>query len=192
MGGGKDKIMNQDKENQTKLDRWFARNWEHYRNEVGTNIAKDQMFQYRDDLCVECFEWFNKRTMENKMQMYNDGKILNFLLKCASLQLKSGTSPFYGKYRKKRMHQVPDYYIPMGEGYDPEEETLDEMYQCVMNALEDESIDWYLRKILKMKYIEGLTYAQITEKYGIHNHSMKKHLDEAIDAIRNACIEFDN
>ena len=181
--------MNQD---QDKLDTWFNRNWKKYRSEVGKNIAKDGMFQYRDDLCVECFEAFTSRTMENKMQMYNDDKILHFLLRCASLQIKSGTSPFYSKYRKKRMHQVPDYYIPMEGGYDPHEDTLDEMYECVMNALEDESIDWYLRRILKMKYIEGLTYSEITEKYGIHNHSMKKHIDEAIDAIRNACKEFDN
>jgi DNA-directed RNA polymerase specialized sigma24 family protein len=169
------------------LDRWFNRNWNHFRNEVATNIANGQMSSYADDLCMVIFEAFIKKPHAQKLQMYQDNKILNWMLSAASFQIKSGSSPFYNIHRKKRAHAVPDYYITSDDSYSMDDETIEDLYNCMMECIEGEKIEWYYAKILELKYFRGMTKKEMKEQYGFSAASIHKHMAEAIDAVREYC-----
>ena len=136
-----------------ELDKWFNRNWEHYQNEVRTNIANGQMSGYAEDLCVVIYEAFHNKPHEQKLQMYNDNLIFNWMLKAASFQIRSGSSPFYNNYRKKRMHTVPHYYATEDASYSMDDTGIEELLECVMEAINGDKIEWYYAKLLELKYL---------------------------------------
>jgi len=182
--------MKQDLKN--KVDKWFSRNWKHYLNEVRTNITKGKMSGYTDDICAFMYTEFLKQSPDRIEQMLDDDKILNWLLRGTSLQIRSQTSPFYSQYRKKRANMVPSYYGETGDSYSLDDETLDDMLECVLSAIEEQKIDWYYAKLLELKYLQGLTYKEIRDRFGIQQLSFSSHLDQAIDAVREVCKEYDN
>jgi len=176
------------KELKDKVDKWFVRNWDHYLNEVRTNITKGIMSDYTDDICSFMYTEFLKQSPEKIEQMVNDDKILNWMLRATSFQIKSGSSPFYTKYRKKRAGMVPTYFAE--SGYDQHDAIeLDDYYQCMMECLEEENgvLDWYEKKLIDMKYLKQMTYYQIVDKYGFSQISTKNHIESALNKIEKYC-----
>ena len=168
------------------IDKWFERNWIYYTREVSNNIAKDQMSQYSHDLCVHCFESFMAKTEEQIQQMYDDNKIINYLLYCCSFQLRSSTSPFYQQYRKHRNKSIPEYF---GEQvWDQNELTsVDDYYECMMEALSGDLLDFYEKRLIQMKYIEGKTFKEIFKEYNFSHLATRKHLYKALDKVEQYC-----
>jgi len=171
-----------------KVNKWFTRNWNHYLNEVRTNITKGKMAEYTDDICAFMYTEFMKQSPEKIEQILEDGKILNWMLRSTSFQIRSGSSPFYSKYRKKRANMVPEYF---GESsYNQHDAVeLDDYYQCMMECLSEENglLDWYEKKLIDMKYLKQMTYNQIVETYGFSLISTKRHLTKALDKIEKHC-----
>ena len=93
-----------------RVNKWFAENWNHFVSEVRTNIMKGIMGDYCDDICAFMYEEFCKQSPEKIEQMLRDDKVLNWMLRGTSFQIKSSSSPFYSKYRKKRANMVPEYF----------------------------------------------------------------------------------
>ena len=176
------------KELKDKVDKWFVKNWSHYLNEVRTNITKGRMAEYTDDICSFMYTEFLKQSPEKIEQIERDGKIMNWLLRGTSFQIRSGSSPFYSKYRKKRAGMVPVYFGESSyEQHDAIE--LDDYYQCMMYCLEEEDspLDWYEKKLIDMKYLKQMTYYQIVDTYGFSQISTKRHIDNALDKIEKYC-----
>lgn len=178
---------NMNKELRHNIDKWFNRNWNHYYNEVSTNIAKQQMNQYTQDLCIECYEAFMGKKEEQIQQMYDDDKILNFLLSCCSFQIKSGSSPFYMKYRKSRSKVIPEYYEGLKDPFEIDDISNDDRLKCVLKAIEEEQIDWYYGKLLELKFLKGMTYKQMMEIYGFSQISIRDHVQKALEEVRKIC-----
>jgi len=170
-----------------KLDRWFTENWDHFVNEVRTNISYGQMEKYHMDLCVQVFEDFMNKSFSKKLQMYQDDKILNFLLYAASFQIRSGTSPFYNTYRKSRMNNAPEYYIPQDTEYTLDDVSIDDYFVCVQEALKEDNIGWYYTKLLELKFLKQMTYDTIKEEYGICVSTLKKDVTRALQAVEQHC-----
>jgi len=176
------------KENKTALDAWITKNWIYYQNEVRTNIAKSKMSGYAEDLCIVCYESLMNKPDEMIEQMLRDNKVIGYLLRCASFQIKSGTSPFYQQYRKHRVNTIaPEYYNELKEPYVNTDITNDDRWECVEKALSAGGIDWYYSKLLELKYLRGLTYKDITELYGFSQASLKKHVQEALKEVQKHC-----
>lgn len=175
-----------------KLNQWFQDNWEHYRSEVGKNIAWGQMSEYKDDLCIQCYEDFMNKKEEAKLQMYQDDKILNFLLYCASFQIRSGQSPFYKNYRQGRVKHIPEYFAEneqrnKGEGYELDDVTLDDYYQCAMKYSKEEHVGWYYAKLIELKYLQRMSFQDIAEKYGMPMSTLKRDTKLALEAVKQKC-----
>jgi len=170
-----------------KVNKWFERNWSHYLNEVRTNITKGIMSDYTDDICAFMYTEFMKQKPEKIEQMLDDDKVLNWMLRSTSFQIKSSSSPFYTQYRKKRSGMVPTYFIE--DSYDSQAVEMDDYFQCMMETLSEESdlLDWYEKKLIDMKYLKQMTYQQIVDAYGFSQISTKKHLNKALDKIEKYC-----
>ena len=177
----------------TKINNWFNRNWNHYQREVATNIAHSEMSEYSNDLCVQCFEEFMKKKTEQKQQMLDDDKILNFLLYCASFQIRSGTSPFYHRYRKHRANNIPDYFAENEQdAYELDDIEIDTFYQCMKEAMTEENIGWYYCKLLELKYIQQMTFKEIIDFYGVSEVTLKRDVSKALQAVRDYCKHLNN
>jgi len=178
--------MNQ--ELRDRVNKWFAKNYEYYLNEVRTNITKGIMSDYTDDICAFMYEEFCKQKPEKIEQMLNDDKVLNWMLRGTSFQIKSKSSPFYSKYRKKRAGMVPTYFAESSYNQHDAVE-LDDYYICTMECLEEENdlLDWYEKKLIDMKFMKQMTYQQIVDAYGFSQISTKKHLQIALNKIETYC-----
>ena len=172
-----------------KLDRWFSRNWDHYCSEVRKNIANGQMSQHADDLSVLIYEEFMKKPHAQKLQMYQDNKILNWMLRAASFQIKSGSSPFYRLHRKHSVKHIPSYFAENeGKAITKEGEwNNDDAWLCVKEAMTEDNIGWYYSKLLDMKFIQQMTYTDMCEKYGFAINTLKKDIKRALEAAKQHC-----
>jgi len=168
-----------------KVNKWFEKNYEYYLNEVRTNITKGKMAMFSEDLAVFMYMEFMKQKPEKVEQMYNDGKIMNWMLRGASFQIKSSSSPFYTKYRKKGAKNVPEYFADLG--YDSQAIELDDYYQCAMEVYHSNKLDFYQREIINLKFIKQKTYNEMVSEYGFTSVSLKRHLNEALGIIRDYC-----
>jgi hypothetical protein len=145
------------------VNEWFRKNYLYLRREIANNICKDGMSDYTDDLLQYMCEWFLSRSDELKQNLLENDTIANYILRGASIQLKSNTSPFYSKVRKFKMSARDGVGLPDGSTYDniPIEE--DDLYICMMRELEN--MHWYYRELIKQKHFEGLTLQQMRQKY---------------------------
>jgi hypothetical protein len=172
---------------------------EHYKwllKEVKKNIAKGKMSEYAEDLLHHVILDLYKMDEGKITQLLDDEKIKWYILSGCGLQLRSSTSPFYRIHRKERMSARENYSggddhefnYSGGIGilereYVPYEE--DELYICMMREIEN--MHWYYRTLIQDKWIEGLTLAQMKDKYGITLSSLSKDLKISYAIIREKC-----
>ena len=166
------------------INKWFSENYLYLRREISNNICKDGMNDYTDDLLQYMVMWFLERSDEQKKQMLEENMIANYILRGASIQLKSSTSPFYSKVRKFKMSVREGAGLP--DGYDDEVSyENDPLYQCMMRELND--MHFYYRTLIQDKWFDGLTLNQMREKYNITLSSLSKDLKIAYAIIREKC-----
>jgi hypothetical protein len=181
---------------QEKINKFVSENYNKLLFEVSKNIAKGKMSEYREDLLHHIILDLYKMEESKIDQLLNDGKMFWYLLSGCGLQLRSSTSPFYRIHRKERMSARENYSggddhefnYSGGTGilervYTPYEE--DELYICMMRELEN--MHWYYRTLIEDKWIEGLTLAQMKDKYGITLSSLSKDLKISYAIIREKC-----
>jgi hypothetical protein len=168
-----------------EINKWFSKNYLYLRKEIANNICKDGMSVYTDELLSYMVLWFLERSDEQKEQMLKDNMIENYILRGASIQLKSSTSPFYSKIRKFKMSAREGLQLPEGSTFDNNPIEDDELYQCMMEELEN--IHWYYRTLIKDKWFDGLTLNQMRDKYDITLSSLSKDLKLAYAIIREKC-----
>jgi len=170
----------------TELNKWFSLNYEYLRKEVANNIANGQMNDYSDDLLNLCIESFLNRSYESKLQMFLDNKISNFLLKCSSFQIKSGSSPFFNQYRKYYKYNG---YLPsfMDETLE-EENTIDnQMYLCFREEMNN--LNWYEKRLLDLKFYQKMSYKQINLIYHLPLSTLKREIEIVLNKIKNKCTD---
>jgi len=84
-------------------EEWFRKNYAWFEREVGRNIAKGPMSQFKFDLIQIVVEQFLKKPLEVQLQMIQDDTAGRYLLVTAGRHVQSSTSPFYNIVRKERM-----------------------------------------------------------------------------------------
>jgi len=165
------------------LDKWFRDNFQNLQRQVSQNIAKDGMNGYSEELLSHCVIWFLERPREQKIQMLQDNKIENYILRCCSMQLKSSTSPFYREARKFRMG-IRNAELP--EMFDTSTYLEDnELYECMMREIKE--LHWYYQRLIEEKWNNKLTYQDLRKKYGITLASLKNDLNTAYNILHNKC-----
>ena len=179
-----------------KINKFVSENYSRLLSEVSKNIAKGKMSEYQTDLLHHIILDLYKMEEAKIDQLLNDGKMFWYLLSGCGLQLRSSTSPFYRIHRKQKMSARENYNggddhefnYSGGRGileqvYTPYEE--DELYICMMREIEN--MHWYYRTLIQDKWIEGLTLAQMKDKYGITLSNLSKDLKISYAIIRERC-----
>ena len=168
-----------------RVDEWFRKNYLYLRREISNNICKDGMNVYTDDLMQYMVLWFLERSDSLKQDLLEKGLISNYILRGASIQLKSSTSPFYQKIRKFKMSVREGNQLPEGSTDDHSALENDALYQCMMRELQN--LHWYYRTLIQQKYFEGLTLNEMRQKYNITLASLTKDIKIGYAIIRERC-----
>jgi hypothetical protein len=184
------------KEINTKVTQWYAKMYKDSMQIAGANFDK-----YGQDLLAYCLEDF----LVNKSIDYQykisciDDKLVNYMGRSMSLQIKSSTSPFWFKYRKEGYNSRGIYLVEDGrEEIDPLIEMGEEMdvefdspayvkndLDCLRYALEQ--LHWYDSHLINDYFIKGLTYQDMHVKYGITLNSLKRDINKALTNIKKLC-----
>jgi hypothetical protein len=167
-----------------EINKWFSENYLYLRREISNNICKDGMNSYTDDLLQYMVTWFLERSDEQKEQMLKDNMIENYILRGASIQLRSSTSPFYVLIRRFKMSAREGDGMPDNPDFNDAIEYND-LYNCMMQELDQ--MHFYYRTLIQDKWIEGLTLVQMRNKYNITLSSLSKDLKVAYAIIREKC-----
>jgi len=172
-----------------RIDKWVSENYEWLLGEISTNIAKGRMNEYAGDLTSYMVESIYKLDDAKATQLLDDDKLGWYLLRGASMQLRSGTSPFYRTYRQektwareyglagsdKNIFERPD--VPYDDG----------LYECFQEAYKE--LTWYHRALMDRYFYQDYTLTQMYEFYGISKNHIIKDLNQAINEIREKCQE---
>jgi DNA-directed RNA polymerase specialized sigma24 family protein len=114
-----------------------------------------------------------------------------------SLNIRSSTSPFWSKYRKNGYNSRGLYLAEYDEFemyewdevVDPDQKPEDiSAHECMHIAID--GLNFYYKQLIHDYYIQGLTYQQIREKYGITISSIRKDVKEGVRLIQEKCISF--
>jgi RNA polymerase sigma factor (sigma-70 family) len=154
--------------------------------QVKTNIAKDMMSGYAEDLLHHIIIDLYKKTPEYKLDLLNNKKVENWILVACGFQLRSGSSPFYREHRQLRM-SARSGMLP--DGFFEEDTSLDDLYQCLLKAMEH--LDVYQRTLIQRKYFDKWTYDEICDYYQISKTHLTKDTKIAIKKIREYCNNVD-
>jgi len=57
----------------------------------------------------------------------------------------------------------------------------------MMEALSGDLLDFYEKRLIQMKYIEGKTFKEIFKEYNFSQLATRKHLHEALDKVEQYC-----
>ena len=143
------------------------------------------------DLLSVCITYFLEKSLEVQLKTIRDGKLENFITFMMGVQMKSGSSHFWHKYRKHHTKQR-EFFIDYDYG---------DMYRVTNNAFKEpehkqflecllceiEKLDPYLKMIIKEKVMNGRKYTEIVDQYNINYPALKKDQEEVLNQLKETC-----
>ena len=151
---------------------------------------------YSDLLSFCLSEFLSKKDIQYQYKVCCiDKKILNYIGRSMSLNLRSSTSPYWSQIRKQSYNYRGVYLIETEDAYvngqyDEIEISEDSNYECMMEQLN--KMNFYNQAILTDYFINEMTYQQLNKKYGISLNNLRKAVDEGLAIIRDACKQSQN
>ena len=149
---------------------------------------------YSDLLSFVLAEFLGKKSIQYQFQVCCiNKKVLNYMGRSMSLNLRSSTSPYWSHIRKDSYNYRGIYLAESDKAYvngdyDVIQEHEMDNYSCMLQALEQ--LDFYHKPLLTDYYLNGLNYSQLNKKYGISPNHLKKAINTGISIIRQQCKQF--
>lgn len=162
---------------------WINANYDHLRSEFKSKIATGQMAGYSDDLLQLVIEYFLNKPEEQQMQMLRDNKIKNFIVRTAAFQIKSGSSPFFRKFRE---YYRRNGYLQASKHEGGIVEPEFDMIGCIEEEMKN--LNWYENRLIQLRFFEGMSMRQIIKKYNLPKNTMSSEYEKVFDKIRCACL----
>jgi hypothetical protein len=142
-------------------------------------------------------EFLTKKSIDYQYKLCCiDNKLVNYIGRSMSLNIRSSTSPFWSKYRKNGYNSRGVYLAEIDINIYEWDEVVDHdqkpedisAHECLNIAIDQ--LDFYHKQLIYDYYIMGLTYQQIREKYGITISSIRKDVKNGVKLIQAKCSSF--
>ena len=149
------------------------------------------------DLLSFCIEQFlSKKPLEYQFQVCCiNRKVLNYMGRSMSLNLRSSTSPYWSHIRRDSYNYRGLYLAETDKSYvngDYDEISVneDDDYGCMLIQLE--KLDFYHKPLIIDYYLKNMTYEQLNKKYGIALRHLRQAINEGLEIIRTECRKTQN
>jgi hypothetical protein len=146
---------------------------------------------YSDLLSFVLSEFLSKKPIEYQYKVCCvDKKILNYIGRSMSLNLRSSTSPYWSHIRRDSYNFRGLYLAETDKSYvngDYDEISVnqDDDYGCMLIQLE--KLDFYHKPLIVDYYLKGMTYDQLNKKYGIALRHLRQAISEGLEIIKTEC-----
>ena len=151
---------------------------------------------YSDLLSFVLAEFLGKKNIQYQYKVCCiDKKVLNYIGRSMSLNLRSSTSPYWSHIRRDSYNYRGLYLVETDQAYvngnyDEIEIKQDDDYNCMLIQLD--KLDFYHKPLIVDYYIKGMTYDQLNKKYGIALRHLRLAIDKGINIIRTECKKLQN
>ena len=122
---------------------------------------------------------------DKQIRLLNEGKLENYMTMCVNRQWKSSTSPYHNQVRKQPQHETEYIDWKHDSMGDEGRDEYDEMCDCVFKEIDN--LHFYYRILVQDKYIEGLTFQQMNEKYKISKNSLLRDVKVGVEMLKQIC-----
>lgn len=157
----------EDKDKEKIIRQWFSDNWEQLQINAWKTSGKQQHVyeKWYKDALVHVVEEFLRRDIDKQWKVFTDGKFENYMTRAMAIAVKSGTSSFYHRYRKKERsgrELLPEYDYGLYH-HDAEEEELkrEHISDRIKEAIEE--LDFYDKYLITQYYFNNLSSKEIGE-----------------------------
>lgn len=151
--------------------------------------------QFEDLLPFAISEFLTKKSLDYQYKVaVLDKKLVNYIGRSMSLNLRSNTSMFWNKYRKEtynsrgtyisEMEEAQNYGLVYTSDFDEGVESISPE-ECAYAAFN--KLNFYYRTLVEEHYINNMTIKAIRDKYGITSNSIRKDLKHGITLIQKHC-----
>ena len=146
---------------------------------------------YSDLLSFVLAEFLGKKSIQYQFQVCCiNKKVLNYMGRSMSLNLRSSTSPYWSHIRKDSYNYRGIYLAETDKSYvngDYDEITIneDDDYSCMLIQLE--KLDFYHKPLIIDYYLKNMTYDQLNKKYGIALRHLRQAINEGLQIIKTEC-----
>ena len=146
---------------------------------------------YSDLLSFVLAEFLGKKSIQYQFQVCCiNKKVLNYMGRSMSLNLRSSTSPYWSHIRKDSYNYRGIYLAETDKSYvngDYDEITIneDDDYSCMLIQLE--KLDFYHKPLIIDYYLKNMTYDQLNKKYGITLRHLRQAINEGLQIIKTEC-----
>jgi hypothetical protein len=147
------------------------------------------------DLLSFCMEQFlTKKSIDYQYKVcVTDDKILNYMGRSMSLNLRSSTSPYWSNIRSQSYNYRGVYLAETDKDYvngkfDEIKLIESDSYDCMLTALD--KLDFYHKPLITDFYLNGMSYVKMNKKYGISLDHLRKAIDNGLELIRQHCNKF--
>jgi len=149
--------------------------------------------QQFEELLPFCLEQFlTKKSLDYQFKVCCiDNAILNYMGRSMSLNLKSSSSPYWNKIRKQSYNYRGVYLAETEDAYVKREYDVindpgdQDEYVCMMHQLS--KLNFYYQPLVTDYYLNGMTFKEMYEKYGIPVRHLKIAIEEGLEIIRIEC-----
>ena len=166
----------------TNIDRWISRNYEMLVSNVSRITRnKDEAVEILHICILSLLEF----PADKQQRLYDEGKLENYITSASNLQYKSSTSPYHRQNRRHSRNETEWVEWKWGHNLEDEFDDWAEMCECALKELND--LHFYYRILIQDKFIQGMTYQQMNEKYRISKNSLLKDVKEGLLMLKLKC-----
>lgn len=186
-----------EEEKRVEIDREISRSYPKMLKDF-KRITSYNHIKFEDLLAFVLSEFVTKKSIDYQYKVCCiDKKLVNYIGKSMSLNLRSSTSPFWAKYRRTAYNSRGIYLVEydefgmyeLPELQDPDLRIEDlNPRECMHVALE--KLDFYHRQLVEDHYIRGMSYKKMRDHYGITLSSLRKDVAQGVKLIQQHCKQF--
>ena len=164
-----------------QINKWIEENYERLHSNA-CRITSHPEKGY--DILHQCLMEFLGYPDEKKEKIFNQGKLENYITMCVNIQYKSVSSPYHRIYRRQGMNE-DEYFDYKHDVMNDEYSLYDIQCDCIFEQIPN--LHFYYRELINKKFVEGMTYHQLYEFYGISKNSLIKDIKIGIEMLKQKC-----
>lgn len=165
------------------IEKWINRNYEML---VGNATRITSNRDEATEILHMCVLSLLEYPADKQQRLFDEGKLENYMTMCVNRNYKSSTSPYHRQLRRHPRNETE--WVEWKWGHNPENDSDDEyneMCECALRELND--LHFYYRILVQDKFINGLTYQQMNEKYRISKNSLLRDVKEGLQMLKLKC-----
>jgi len=164
------------------IEKWINGNYDMV-VENATKITRDR--DVATEILNMCLLSLLEYPADKQQRLYDEGKLEMYMTTCVNRQYKSSTSPYHRQLRRHSHLGTEFLEWKHDKGEMDEMDEYDVMCDCALKELND--LHFYYRILVQDKFINGLTYSEMNEKYKISKNSLLKDVKEGLEMLKQKC-----